>query len=153
MKPMTYEDLKHRLAYVVKKIRGTLPEGKKRHEIQLTNGFRHRFVDKIIEAGMQPLAISKLMSHSGGALDVLTERGFAVNKVQVKNYTNSVDVLFKVWKKALPYLEYDLTERERVRRIDAEKKVETLETEKDKTISDLQERLTSVENLLERLSV
>lgn len=131
-KPMTYEDLKHRLAYVIKKIRGTLPEGKKRHEIQLTNGFRHRFVNKAIEGALQPLAISKLMSHSGGVLDILAERGYSVNKVEVKNYASSVEALFNEWKKALPYLEYDATERERLKRIEAEKLLDKkLQAEKD----------------------
>ncbi|MDE1814164.1 MAG: site-specific integrase [Thaumarchaeota archaeon] len=107
IKPMTYSDVKHAVQNVIKKVRGTLEEGKKRHQIQLTNGFRHRFVDKCIEAGISPLAISKLMSHSGGAIDILNARGFAINKIQVKNYQTSVKTLFEEWLKALPYLEYD----------------------------------------------
>jgi len=147
-KPMTHEDLRHRLQYVVKKIRGTLSEGKRRHEIQLTNGFRHRFVDKAIEGGMQPLAISKLMSHSGGALDILAERGYAINKVQAKNYTSSVEGLFKEWKKSLPYLEYDMTDLERARRIEAEQEVKNLKDEKDKRIAELEGKIETLFDMI-----
>ncbi|GEM_PF-6972256 len=61
LKPASYSDIKQAIGNIIKKIRGTLPEGQKRHDIQMTNGFRHRFVDKAIQSGMQPLAISKLM--------------------------------------------------------------------------------------------
>ena len=150
-KPMTYEDLKHRIAYVVQKIRGTLEAGKKRHEIQMTNGFRHRFVDKAIEGGMQPLAISKLMSHSGGALDILAERGYVINKVQAKNYTSSVQGLFKEWKKALPFLEYDNIEAERQRRINAEEEVKTMSEQQAMKMLELESKLTTVFGILEEL--
>ncbi|MGI0046842.1 MAG: tyrosine-type recombinase/integrase [Nitrosotalea sp.] len=126
VKPLTYAGLKGMMGSIIRKIRGK-GDGK-RQEISSFHGFRKRFNTILKNNKEINLAIGeKLMGHSSKLIPLDTIY-----------HTPSKEVLFLEFKKAISDLVIDDGEREKVKRISLEKKVNELETEKDKHIAELE---------------
>jgi len=88
----------------------------------------------------------------------LSDKGFAINKIQVKNYQASVKILFEEWRKALSYLEYDVSAVDKAELDKAQEIIKNQNefigkkaVEQDRKIKEFKERLENIEKLLGRI--
>lgn len=140
VKRMSLKALRNMFSELVIKIFGRV--GRNNHrDAAMTHAFRKRF-DTILKNNKEiNLAVAeKLMSHSTRMIPLDTTY-----------HVPSKLVLFTEFKKAIIDLTLDNSEREHRRRVEAERKVTELETEKDRKMSEMELKLKTVEGLVEEL--
>src|SRR6185437_3549336 len=123
--------VKRRLDKIVRKIglRTSLPNGKRRYEVQLSHGFRKYFNTMMRRAGVNFLDKEDMMGHSVGL-----ERHY-------ERYSEEDFERFSEYQKAIPYLTISNEERLRLKNNQLEDEKSTLERindEKTKLIEEYQ---------------
>jgi len=138
-KPMSLKGYKSMLHEIMKKVRGK-GDGL-RYEKSMFHAFRHRF--NTILKNNREINISlaeRLMGHFNKLIPTDT------------TYHNpSPNILFEEFKKAIPDLTLDNSERERLRRVEAEKKVETMSEQQTMKMLELESKLKTVFGILAEL--
>ncbi len=138
VKPLTLRGIEAVLERLVKEAGNRKKISKTRCNIMSAHGFRKRYASIIKLNNKISWAVSeRLLGHK--------------SYLDPSYFVPTKENLFEEFKKVMIDLTIDDSERERLRRIEAENKVSILETEKDKTIADLVARLSNVERLIKRV--
>ncbi len=137
VKPISYAGLKGMMGEIIGKIRGK-GDGSRR-EISSFHGFRKRFNTILKNNKEINLAIGeKLMGHSSKLIPLDTIY-----------HTPSKEILFEEFCKAIPNLVIDSSERERIKRIKAEEKVDDMQ-KKQTEIDYMKEQIKGLYDLMKK---
>ncbi|MDE1868163.1 MAG: hypothetical protein KGI08_10705, partial [Thaumarchaeota archaeon] len=138
-KPMTIKGIKSMILEILKKMRGKGKKRGERYDTAMIGGFRHRYIEICAKNRLDVRLAERLVSH--------TPKSAPMDKHYV-NINNIQDELFNEFLR----IERDLTiskeEKERLGRIEAEKKVTELENDKDKRISELEAQATETRDMI-----
>ena len=140
VKPLVYDALKGSMYDIVQraKIRKKLPDSGMRHEKAQFGGFRKWFETTLNNINdINPNVTEKLMGHR--------------NDLRGTYYNPDIRVRFENFKKAIPELIIDESEKLRIENKNKQKKIQELESDK-KRISELELKIENISELLKRVT-
>lgn len=139
VRPMTLKAVRNMICDLVIKIHGRI--GRNNHrDIAMTHGFRKRFDTILKDSSLGNIALKeKLMGHATKLIPLDTTY-----------HSPEVNTLFGEFRLHFGELSIDESERERVRRIEAEKRVSELEQKQDE-VNDLKRKVANLEKLMDKI--
>ena len=112
-------------------------DGEKNYDLASCGSFRKRFNTILKSDASMPYAVAeKLMDHS--------------NYLEKHYFKTTREDMFEHYKKVIPELVFDEVEKLKIQNEDNLKHIEKLESEKDKRIADLEEKMENVHKLLKK---